>query len=106
MSTKIGFGIRPDDEKAVPGDLVSLWLNRHKLPYRFRGVLTVQLIVNGAPQRLESCETVADLIAALGLDPRKVAVECNLEIVPRSQHAQTALSDGDRIEIVQFVGGG
>jgi sulfur carrier protein len=46
------------------------------------------------------------LITELGLDPRKVAVERNLEIVPRSLHADTALADGDRIEIVQFVGGG
>ena len=93
-------------KKAVPGDLVSLWLNRHKLLYPFRGALTVQLIVNGEPQRLESPGTVADLIAALGLDPRKVAVERNLEIVPRSLHATTPLSEGDRLEIVQFVGGG
>ena len=93
-------------KKAVPGSLVSLWLNRHKLLYPFRGVLTVQLIVNGEPQQLESPGTVADLVTALGLDPRKVAVERNLEIVPRSLHATTALADGDRLEIVQFVGGG
>lgn len=66
----------------------------------------MQLIVNGEPRRLESPGTIADLIAALGLDPRKVAVERNLEIVPRSMHATTALTEGDRIEIVQFVGGG
>ena len=106
MSTKIGFGISPDNQKAVPGDLVSLWLNRHKLLYPFRGVLTVQLIVNGEPQQLENLRTVADLVTALGLDPRKVAVERNLEIVPRSLHGETVLSDGDHIEIVQFVGGG
>ena len=106
LSTKIGFGIRPDDEKAVLGDLVSLWLNRHKLLYPFRGSLNVQLIVNGESQRRDGPGTVADLVASLGLDPRKVAVERNLEIVPRSLHATTALADGDRIEIVQFVGGG
>jgi len=66
----------------------------------------VQLIVNGEPTRLDGPSTVADLVATLGLDPRKVAVERNLEIVPRSLHATTVLSDGDRIEIVQFVGGG
>jgi len=66
----------------------------------------VQLIVNGESRRLDGQGTVADLIAALGLDPRKVAVERNLQIVPRSLHGETVLSDGDRIEIVQFVGGG
>ena len=49
---------------------------------------------------------IAGLIAELGLDARKVAVERNLEIVPRSLHGSTPLSDGDRIELVQFVGGG
>ena len=46
------------------------------------------------------------LLAALSLDARKVAVERNLEIVPRSLFARTALADGDRIEIVHFIGGG
>lgn len=49
---------------------------------------------------------VASLVAALGLDPRKVAIEKNLEIVPRSAYQATALADGDRIEIVHFIGGG
>ena len=46
------------------------------------------------------------LVEELGLDPRKVAIERNLEIVPKSLHPTTTLTDGDRIEIVQFVGGG
>jgi thiamine biosynthesis protein ThiS len=45
-------------------------------------------------------------VSALGLDARKVAVERNLEIAPRSTYADTALADGDRIEIVTFIGGG
>jgi thiamine biosynthesis protein ThiS len=49
---------------------------------------------------------IAGLVAALGLDRRKVAVERNLAIVPRSAYADTALADGDRIEIVHFIGGG
>jgi thiamine biosynthesis protein ThiS len=49
---------------------------------------------------------VAALVAHLGLDGRKVAVERNLEIVPRSTYGSTALTDGDRIEIVHFIGGG
>jgi len=66
----------------------------------------VQLIVNGETRSLDGSPTVADLVTALGLDRRKVAVERNLEIVPRSLHDRTRLADGDRIEIVQFVGGG
>lgn len=50
--------------------------------------------------------TILALVEELGLDPRKVAVERNLEIVPRSLHGETELAEGDRIELVQFVGGG
>jgi thiamine biosynthesis protein ThiS len=46
------------------------------------------------------------LLTRLGLEPAKIAVERNLEIVPRSQYGATALADGDRLEIVQFIGGG
>ena len=67
--------------------------------------MTLSLTVNGRPHSAASA-TVAALVDELGLDRRKVAVERNLEIVPRSLHAATGLADGDRIEIVQFVGGG
>jgi thiamine biosynthesis protein ThiS len=50
--------------------------------------------------------TVAALLAAIGLDTRKVAVERNEEIVPRSTYATIALAEGDRLEIVHFIGGG
>ncbi len=49
---------------------------------------------------------LSGLLGALDLDGRKVAIERNLEIVPRSLFAATALADGDRIEIVHFIGGG
>jgi sulfur carrier protein len=66
----------------------------------------VQLTINGEARAFQGVADVAALVAALGLDRRKVAVERNLEIVPRSRYAQTSLADGDRIEIVSFVGGG
>ena len=66
----------------------------------------MQLIINGEVRRVQDALTVADLVTELGLDRRKVAVERNLEIVPRSLHETVRLADGDRIEIVQFVGGG
>ena len=66
----------------------------------------MQLIVNGEAMTGVAAAHVAGLVAELGLDPRKVAVERNLEIVPRSLYAETALADGDRIEIVAFIGGG
>ena len=66
----------------------------------------MQLIVNGDERQVAGTPTVADLVTELGLDRRKVAVERNLEIVPRSLHETVRLADGDRIEIVQFVGGG
>lgn len=65
----------------------------------------MQIEVNGEP-RDTSAATISELIAELALDARKVAVERNLEIVPHSLHAQTQLAEGDRIELVQFVGGG
>jgi thiamine biosynthesis protein ThiS len=64
------------------------------------------LTINGEARELAAVGTIEALVAALGLDRRKLAVERNLEIVPRSLFAATALADGDRIEIVAFVGGG
>jgi thiamine biosynthesis protein ThiS len=66
----------------------------------------MKLFVNGETRSLPDVTDVAALVAALGLDGRKVAVERNLEIVPRSAYERTALEDGDRIEIVHFIGGG
>ena len=66
----------------------------------------MKLVVNGEPREFEEGATVESLLAALGLDRRKLAVERNQEIVPRSQHATTPLADGDRVEIVTMVGGG
>ena len=64
------------------------------------------LTVNGEPRRIAAGATIADLVAGLGLDPRKVAVERNAEIAPRSTLNDVMLSDGDVLEIVHFVGGG
>ena len=66
----------------------------------------MRVIVNGQDKELEKPIAVAELLSVLGLEPRKIAVERNLEIVPKSAYAATQLADGDRIEIVQFVGGG
>ena len=66
----------------------------------------MRLLLNGDEREVAEVSSVADLVASLGLDSRKVAVERNLEIVPRSTYADTALADGDRIEIVTFIGGG
>jgi len=66
----------------------------------------MRLIVNGEERSFSGIGDVAGLVAALGLDARKLAVERNFEIVPRSLYAITAIVDGDRIEIVHFIGGG
>ena len=66
----------------------------------------MDITVNGEEKRFDGPLTVAGLLAALALAPRKIAVERNLEIVPKSLFSETALADGDKIEIVQFVGGG
>jgi thiamine biosynthesis protein ThiS len=64
------------------------------------------VVLNGKPRAVADGLTVAGLLAELGLDPRTVAVERNLEIVPRSAYANEALAEGDRLEVVTFVGGG
>ena len=69
-------------------------------------ITQISLIVNGEPRHIATPATIADLVAALGLNPAKVAVERNALIVPRSTLAQVALVDGDVLEIVHFVGGG
>ncbi len=66
----------------------------------------MRLTVNGDARDLPDGATVSGLLATLGLPERKIAVERNLEIVPKSRYGETALSDGDRIEIVHFIGGG
>ena len=66
----------------------------------------MQLTVNGEIRAFQGGADVAALVIALGLDTKKVAVELNLEIVPRSAYGRTPLADGDRIEIVHFIGGG
>jgi len=75
-----------------------------------RGRLThypaMQLIVNGDTHQIAGPLTLAQLVERFGLEPRKVAIERNLEIVPRSAYAETRLDEGDRLEIVHFVGGG
>ena len=64
------------------------------------------LTINGEDRAFAKLGLLSELVADLGLDARKVAVERNLEIVPRSAYADTPLADGDRIEIVHFIGGG
>jgi thiazole synthase len=67
---------------------------------------TITITVNGEHKRVRAGLTIADLANELGLVPEKVAVERNLEVVPRSTIAQVCLEDGDDLEIVHFVGGG
>ena len=65
----------------------------------------MNLIINGVSQA-SSAATLSALVASLGMKPDRIAIELNREIVPREQWAQTPLREGDRLEIVQFVGGG
>ena len=65
----------------------------------------MNLTINGETQ-ISSAETLGALVEGLGMKPDRVAIELNREIVPRDQWPQTPLHDGDRLEIVHFVGGG
>lgn len=66
----------------------------------------MQVYVNGEAMIVADGETVKGLVARLSDDPRGVAIERNREIVPKSEHGSTLLEEGDRLEVVQFVGGG
>ncbi|MCY7280894.1 MAG: sulfur carrier protein ThiS [Sphingomonas bacterium] len=67
---------------------------------------TLCVHINGEARKISAGSTIAALVAEIGLDPARVAVERNLEIVPRSTLASVAVEDGDAFEIVHFVGGG
>ncbi|HUL15741.1 MAG TPA: sulfur carrier protein ThiS [Terriglobales bacterium] len=64
------------------------------------------ITVNGESREATAGETVSDLLVQLGMDPGRVAIERNLEILPRPKWQETQLQTGDRFEIVHFVGGG
>lgn len=66
----------------------------------------IGLSINGKPRQFESAIMMADLIRDLGLEGKRIAVERNGEIVPRSEFVSVELTDGDSIEIVGAVGGG
>jgi len=66
----------------------------------------LRISVNGEPRTLEGPATIADLLQELRLNPRMVVVELNRQIIRRPVLEATALSDGDTVEVVHFVGGG
>ncbi len=67
---------------------------------------SIQVLVNGEKKELSTGVTVLALLEQLGLNPGRVAVEYNLEILPKTKWEATRVATGDRFEIVQFVGGG
>jgi thiamine biosynthesis protein ThiS len=69
-------------------------------------VTELAVVINGEPRRVPGPATLLGLLGHLGLDPRTVVVELNREIVRRPRLAETALAEGDAIELVHFVGGG
>jgi len=66
----------------------------------------MQVIVNGKPTDIPDRATAADLVEQLGLGGKRIAMEVNRDIVPRSRYRQHALQPGDRVEIVHAIGGG
>ena len=66
----------------------------------------MNLLINGRGEHVPDAETVTALLQAIGYADRRVAVEVNGEIVPRSRHGDHRLAEGDRVEIVQAIGGG
>ncbi len=68
--------------------------------------MDIRLTVNGTERRFAPPLTVRSLVGEMGMEGRRIAIERNGEIVPRSRYDETALADGDRLEVVVAVGGG
>ncbi len=66
----------------------------------------MDILLNGQPRQIAEASTLLDLLNAEGLQQRRLAIEVNLQIIPRYQHAEHHLKAGDRVEIVQAMGGG
>lgn len=66
----------------------------------------VDITVNGELKQVPEDISLRELVVQMGLEGRRIAVELNLDIVPRSEHSQTMLKTGDRVEIVHAIGGG
>lgn len=90
------FNLGLAKEKGVVHTLASISARERKM----------NIIVNGEERAVDAGQTVKGLLVSIGLDPVKVAVECNLEIVPKSEFESQLLSEGDKLEIVHFIGGG
>ena len=66
----------------------------------------MNLIINGEDRQFDSVSNISSLLERLGMKPDRVAVELNRDLIPRDRWPSTHLSDGDKLEIVHFVGGG
>ena len=66
----------------------------------------MQIYLNGESRNVDPGTSIEALVLTLSDDPRGIAIERNLEIVPKAEHGQPLLEEGDRLEVVQFVGGG
>ena len=66
----------------------------------------IRLVVNGESREVEKDTTVAALLEELGSPPERAAIELNLQIIDKQEYTRTVLKDGDRLEIISFVGGG
>ena len=97
--------VRPVEDKDGVGHLRgAMDLPICRLSMTLDGSLSVR--INGEHRRVPGGTTIAEMVNLLGLDPLRVAVERNLEIVPRSTLGEVCVEDGDDYEIVHFVGGG
>ena len=68
--------------------------------------MAIKLIINGEERKFQELSTLSELLSQLGLKPDRVAVELNRDLIPRDRWTSARLNDGDKLEIVHFVGGG
>lgn len=100
---RLTISLRADPSLDRQRGAVLQWRFLHRVS---RESVDVEVAVNGQPRRVDDWITVARLLEELGLADKHVAVEVNLELVPRPRHARHRLAEGDRLEIVTLVGGG
>src|SRR5690606_28049954 len=107
---QVEIGAGEDVDDGLVGQKAGFRLRQITLPLygllgkrQSKGAAVISIVLNGEQRQVRS-GSIADLVASLGLDVKKVAVERNREIVPRSTLADVALAEGDALEIVHFVG--
>jgi len=98
-------GLKPFEPDRETGEGKQTFMQNRPLMRLFLLGNTMQIQLNGEIREVPQ-GTVLGLLESLGIDPKRVAIELNMDILPKAEYSEKTIADGDRIEIVHFVGGG